>query len=109
MRGPGGRIIQALQRLASQAFAEATFPISIPGFPNLFSVFGPYGYVGSSYFALIEAQTHHIVRCLKRARWVGATRVEVTEGANDRYFAEMMRRRHHQVFWQDSCRLANSY
>ena len=109
MRGPGGRIIQALQRLASQAFAEATFPISIPGFPNLFSVFGPYGYVGSSYFALIEAQTHHIVRCMKCARQVGATRVEVTEEANDRYFAEMMRRRHHQVFWQDSCRLANSY
>ena len=65
----------------------------------LFSVFGPYGYVGSSYFALIEAQTHHIVRCLKRARQVGATRVEVTEEANDRYFAEMIRRRHHQVFW----------
>ena len=39
-----------------------------PGFPNLFTVFGPYGYVGSSYFALIETQTRHIVRCLKRAR-----------------------------------------
>jgi cyclohexanone monooxygenase len=70
---------------------------------------GPYGYVGSSYFALIETQTHHIVRCLKRARRKGATRVEVTEDANDRYFAEMMRKRHRQVFWQDSCRLANSY
>jgi hypothetical protein len=31
---------------------------SVPGFPNFFTVFGPYGYVGSSYFALIEAQTH---------------------------------------------------
>ncbi|MDS0411054.1 NAD(P)/FAD-dependent oxidoreductase, partial [Mycobacterium tuberculosis] len=69
----------------------------------------PYGYVGSSYFALIEAQTHHIVRCLKRAERLGATRVEVSEEANDRYFAEMMRRRHRQIFWQDSCRLANSY
>ena len=29
--------------------------------------------------------------------------------ANDRYFAEMMRKRHRQVFWQDSCSLANSY
>ncbi|MBV9319894.1 MAG: NAD(P)/FAD-dependent oxidoreductase [Mycobacterium sp.] len=83
--------------------------VSVPGFPNLFSVFGPYGYVGSSYFALIEAQTHHIVRCLKQARRDRATRVEVTEEANDRYFAEMMRRRHRQVFWQDSCRVANSY
>ena len=28
---------------------------------------------------------------------------------NARYFAEVMRKRHRQVFWQDSCRFANSY
>jgi cation diffusion facilitator CzcD-associated flavoprotein CzcO len=83
--------------------------VSVPGFPNFFSVMGPYGYVGSSYFALIEAQTRHIVRCLKRARTRDAARVEVTEEANARYFDEMMRRRPRQVFWQDSCRGANSY
>ena len=83
--------------------------VSVPGFPNFFSVMGPYGYVGSSYFALIEAQTRHIVRCLKRARTRDAARVEVTEEANARYFDEMMRRRPRQVFWQDSCRAANSY
>ncbi len=83
--------------------------VSVPGFPNFFSVMGPYGYVGSSYFALIEAQTHHIVRCLDRATQQAATRVEVSREANDRYFAEMMRKRHRQVFWQDSCSLANSY
>ena len=83
--------------------------VSVPGFPNLFSVMGPYGYVGSSYFALIEAQTHHMLRCLKRARQRNSTRVEVTEEANARYFAEVMSRRHRQVFWQDSCQRANSY
>jgi cation diffusion facilitator CzcD-associated flavoprotein CzcO len=83
--------------------------VSVPGFPNLFSVVGPYGYVGSSFFALIEAQTHHMVRCLKQARQRDATRVEITEEANARYFAEVMRRRHRQVFWQDSCQRANSY
>ncbi|EID11103.1 lipolytic enzyme [Mycolicibacterium phlei RIVM601174] len=83
--------------------------VSVPGFPNFFTVFGPYGYVGSSYFALIEAQTHHIVRCLTQAHRQGARRVEVTQEANDRYFAEMMRKRHRQIFWQDSCRNANSY
>lgn len=83
--------------------------VSIPGFPNFFTVMGPYGYVGSSYFALIEAQVHHIIRCLDGARRRAATRVEVTAAANDRYFAEMMRKRHTQIFWQDSCRLANSY
>ena len=83
--------------------------VSIPGFPNFFTVMGPYGYVGSSYFALIEAQTHHIVRCLQRAAKVGARRVEVSQEANDRYFAEMLSKRHRQVFWQDSCQSANSY
>ena len=33
----------------------------------------------------------------------------MTQEANDRYFAEMMRKRHRQIFWQDSCSLANSY
>ncbi|MHA7651909.1 flavin-containing monooxygenase [Mycobacterium sp. ML4] len=104
--GVGG---QSLSRFWDEHRAQAYEGVSIPGFPNLFAIFGPYGYVGSSYFALIETQTHHILRCLKRARAQGATRVEVTEEANDRYFAEMMRRRYRQVFWQDSCRLANSY
>jgi cyclohexanone monooxygenase len=72
-------------------------------------VCGPYGYVGSSYFALIETQTRHIVRCLDQARRDGATRVEVRPEANALYFDEMMRKRHRQIFWQDSCATANSY
>jgi cation diffusion facilitator CzcD-associated flavoprotein CzcO len=104
--GSGGR---ALGAFWDENRTQAYEGVSIPGYPNFFTVFGPYGYVGSSYFALIETQTHHILRCLKRAKLEGATRVEVTEEANSRYFAEMMRRRHRQVFWQDSCRLANSY
>jgi cyclohexanone monooxygenase len=83
--------------------------VAVPGFPNFFTVFGPYGYVGNSYFALIETQSHHIVRCLKHARHKRAGRVEVKQEANDRYFAEMMRKRHRQIFWQDSCRDARSY
>jgi len=104
--GAGG---QSLSQFWDEHRLQAYEGVSIPGFPNLFSVFGPYGYVGSSYFALVEAQTHHIVRCLKRARRRGATRVEISEAANARYFDEMMSKRHRQVFWQDSCRLANSY
>jgi cyclohexanone monooxygenase len=83
--------------------------VSVPGFPNMFSILGPYGYNGSSYFNLIEVQSRHIVRCLKHARRRGATRVEVTREANDRYFAEVLRRRGNQIFWQDSCSMANSY
>jgi cation diffusion facilitator CzcD-associated flavoprotein CzcO len=99
----------SLSRFWDENRLQAYEGVAIPGFPNFFTVFGPYGYVGSSYFALIEAQTRHIVRCLKRAHRSGASRVEVTKEANDRYFAEMMRKRHTQIFWQDSCQLANSY
>ncbi len=104
--GPDGR---SLARFWEDNRMQAYEGVSIPGFPNLFTVFGPYGYVGSSYFALIEAQTRHIVRCLSRARRTGARRVEVSATANDRYFAEMMRKRHRQIFWQPTCKDANSY
>lgn len=96
-------------RLWNEQRLQAYEGVSVPGFPNFFSVFGPYGYVGNSYFTLIETQTHHIVRCLTAARRKHAKRVEVKQEANDRYFAEMMRKRHRQIFWQDSCQLARSY
>jgi cation diffusion facilitator CzcD-associated flavoprotein CzcO len=106
LTGPGNR---SLTEFWVENRMQAYEGVSVPGFPNFFLVCGPYGYVGSSFFALIETQTRHIVRCLKRAKRRHATRVEVTPEANARYFAEMMRKRHRQIFWQDSCKLANSY
>lgn len=104
--GPGG---QSLADFWTRNRMQAYEGVSVPGFPNFFNVCGPYGYVGSSYFALIETQTHHIVRCLQQAARTGAARVEVRPEANARYFAEMMRKRHRQIFWQDNCATANSY
>ncbi len=75
----------------------------------MFLVLGPYGYNGSSYFNLIETQTRHILRVLRRARRQDATRVEVRPEANERYFRSMLARRGTQIVWQDSCSLANSY
>jgi cation diffusion facilitator CzcD-associated flavoprotein CzcO len=83
--------------------------VSVPGFPNLFMILGPYGYNGASYFTLIENQARHIVRCLRRARSTGATAVEVTEEANRRYWEQMLGRRDRQVFFSGSCSTANSY
>jgi cation diffusion facilitator CzcD-associated flavoprotein CzcO len=106
IRGAGGIDLDAFW---DENRFQAYQGVSVPGFPNFFSILGPYGYNGSSYFQLIETQMRHIVRCLKRARRTDATLVEIRPEANDRYFAEMLARRRHQVFWRDTCSTANSY
>ena len=106
LRGTGG---VALADWWEGRRLQAYEGISVPGFPNHFTIFGPYGYNGSSYFALIEAQTAHILRVLRHARRRRAQYVEVTPEANDRFFAEMLARRGNQIFWQSSCAQANSY
>ncbi len=83
--------------------------VSVPGFPNWFSILGPYGFNGQSYFGLIETQMRHIVRCLNRARRDRATRVEVRPEANQRYFESVLARRPNQVFFTGSCATSNSY
>jgi cation diffusion facilitator CzcD-associated flavoprotein CzcO len=83
--------------------------VSVPGFPNWFSILGPYGFNGQSYFGLIETQMRHITRCLRHARHAAATRVEIRPEANRRYFESVLARRHNQIFFQGSCEAANSY
>jgi cation diffusion facilitator CzcD-associated flavoprotein CzcO len=106
VRGAGGADLEAFW--AEHRF-QAYQGVSVPGFPNMYSILGPYGYNGASYFTLIENQSRHIVRCLRHARRLGATRVEVTREANDRYFAEMLGRRDRQVFFSGRCGTAHSY
>jgi len=83
--------------------------VSVPDFPNFFHIIGPYGFNGASFFLLIETQMRHITRLLKRARGSRATRVEVRPEANERYWRSMLARRHNQIFFRDTCSLANSY
>jgi cation diffusion facilitator CzcD-associated flavoprotein CzcO len=106
VRGSGGL---DLEEWWDENRFQAYEGVSVPGFPNLFSILGPYAFNGSSYFHLIETQSRHIVRCLKRARRTGSTLVEVTPEANERYWKAQLARRHNQIFFQDSCAAANSY
>lgn len=89
--------------------SQAYEGVSVPGFPNMFMILGPYGFNGASYFTLIENQARHIVRCLRRARSTGSTAVEISREANRRYFEKMLGRRDRQVFFSGTCATANSY
>jgi cation diffusion facilitator CzcD-associated flavoprotein CzcO len=104
-----GRAGVDLERWWAEHRYQAYEGVSVPGFPNYFFMFGPYGYNGSSYFNLVETQSRHIARVLDHARSHDATLIEITREANDRYFAEMLRKRSRQIFWQSSCAGANSY
>jgi cation diffusion facilitator CzcD-associated flavoprotein CzcO len=98
-----------LEQFWSENRFQAYHGVSVPAFPNMFMILGPYGYNGASYFNLIETQTQHIIRLLRTARKRGATRVEVTPEANAAYFASVLGRRHNQVFFLGDCTSANSY
>lgn len=106
LKGLGGR---DLEQWWDENRYQAYEGVSVPAFPNAFLILGPNGYNGASYFQLIEMQCRHIVRCLAQARKKGASRVEVTQEANDRYFRAMKARTGNQVFFNNSCATANSY
>jgi cation diffusion facilitator CzcD-associated flavoprotein CzcO len=83
--------------------------VSMPGLPNHFMIFGPYGWTGASWHVLVETASRHIVRVLGECRRRGATAVEVTEEATARYHAMVMERMADSLWFQADCSTANSY
>jgi cation diffusion facilitator CzcD-associated flavoprotein CzcO len=83
--------------------------VSMPGLPNHFMIFGPYGWTGGTWHVLVETASHHIVRVIEEARRRGATAVEVREQAADRWtkFATELLGR--SLWSVGSCSTANSY
>jgi cation diffusion facilitator CzcD-associated flavoprotein CzcO len=83
--------------------------ISIPGLPNHFMIFGPYGWTGASWHVLVETASRHIVRVLAEARRRGATEVEVTPEATDRYHEMVLARMSRSLWGASNCETSNSY
>jgi len=83
--------------------------ISVPGFPNLFSLPSPYAYSGLSYFTTIEAQMKHMARCLGEMKKQRARSFEISASANQAFLADMKRRVGRSVFVHGNCASANSY
>jgi cation diffusion facilitator CzcD-associated flavoprotein CzcO len=88
-----------------QAYEGAT----VPGFPNLFLVLGPYSTTGSSWFSMVEAQTTHAVRCLVEARRRGAPTIEIRREPHDAFFRHILRRQESSLLFNNNCASSNSY
>ncbi|MEE3331609.1 MAG: NAD(P)/FAD-dependent oxidoreductase [Myxococcota bacterium] len=93
------------QRERFQAYEGA----SVPGFPNLFLMMGPYSAAGASYFTMIDTQTHHLTRCLREARRRGANCIEVEAAAHERDFEKVKRRHANTALFAGNCAPSNSY
>ncbi len=106
IRGTGG---SDLEQWWTENRYQAYHGVSVPGFPNLIVLNGPYSYNLTVYFQFIESQAKYTARLLGTARKKDATFVDVTREANDRYFATMLRRRRNQIYFSDVCAGSNSY
>jgi hypothetical protein len=83
--------------------------ISMPGLPNHFIIFGPYGWTGASWHVLVQTASRHITRVIEECRRRGATQVEVKQDATDRFFAFVERRMAKSLWYTSNCATANSY
>ncbi|MEA2492204.1 MAG: hypothetical protein QOJ29_115 [Thermoleophilaceae bacterium] len=88
---------------------KAYHSISMPGLPNHFMIFGPYGWTGAAWHVLVQTASRHITRVITEARRRGATVVEVTPEATERYHADIERRMSKALFFVSNCASANSY
>jgi cation diffusion facilitator CzcD-associated flavoprotein CzcO len=83
--------------------------VSMPGLPNHFMIFGPYGWTGGTWHQLVETAAHHIVRVIAEARRRGATAVEVTEEAAEQWTSFATERLGRSLWHTGACATANSY
>ncbi len=83
--------------------------VSMPGLPNHFMIFGPYGWTGGTWHDLVETASHHIVRVINEARQRGATSVEVKPEAADRWTKFATERLQRSLWHTGACATSNSY
>jgi cation diffusion facilitator CzcD-associated flavoprotein CzcO len=77
--------------------------IAVPGFPNFFMLYGPNtNQGGNSIILILEAQAQFVASALDLMRDSGASSMEVTSEAMDRYLAELDRDLD-QTVWTRDC------
>ena len=83
--------------------------VSLPGLPNHFMVFGPYGWIGGTWHQLVEVSARHAIRVISAADHMGATMAEVRPEAARAWTESMRERFGDSLFLRGRCATANSY
>ncbi len=83
--------------------------VSVPGFPNMFTITGPYGFVPGSYLWMIEATSEHLGRAIAEAKRLGATVCEIRREAHDEYFDKCLKRQERNFLFTPTCAGSNTY
>ncbi len=100
LRGTGGTLLSDHWAGSPRAYRGT----AIAGFPNLFLLIGPNTGLGhNSIIFMIEAQVAYVMHALRAMRERGATRVEVTPGAEAAYNADLDRRLERTVWNTGGC------
>jgi len=83
--------------------------LSVPYFPNFFTMASPYAWVGLSWFNTVEYQMRHMDRLFGELQRRGGRSFEVTEQANARFLDRMTDLLDDSVFVLGSCATSRSY
>ena len=96
--GPGGSLQEAWREVA-----KAYLGLSVPGFPNLFLIYGPNTNGGTgSVVSTIEAGVNHVIAALKAMESCKASTIEVLPQAAQA-FDEEMRAALAKTVWHSGC------
>lgn len=89
VRGLGGRVLSETWAGGARAYLGLT----VPGFPNLFCVYGPNTNLGAgSILYMIERQARYIRQAVERLARPGVSYLDVRPEVEQRYDAEVQRR-----------------
>jgi cation diffusion facilitator CzcD-associated flavoprotein CzcO len=99
IRGLGGRELNEAWRHGARAYLG----ITVPGFPNLFLLYGPNTNLGTnSIIHMLESQTTYVIDALRNLEHTGAAYLDLRPNVDDAFDAEMQRRLANSM-WATGC------
>lgn len=99
IRGLGGRDLNEAWRHGARAYLG----ITVPGFPNLFLLYGPNTNLGTnSIIHMLESQTAYVIDALRNLEHTGAAYLDLRSDVDDAFDAEMQRRLADSI-WAAGC------